>query len=83
MPFRGENMSFDTMNVVAAIMLATGKADTIKQAVHMAAQIEESVEARCLKDMPKSAKAAKAYLDASNESAARVAASLDGNEEEE
>ena len=80
---RGEIMNFDTMNVVAAIMYATGKADTIKHAVHMAAQLEDSVEARRLKDVPNWAKAAEATLKESNERAARVAASLDGNEEEE
>lgn len=72
---------FDTMQIVAAIMLATDKADTIKQAVHMAAQIEESVEARCLKDMPNWAKAAKSTLETSNEKVAEVATE-DANEEE-
>lgn len=52
-----------SMSVVAAIMFATGKAETIKQAVHMAAQIDESVQARVLKDMPVWAKSAKNVLD--------------------
>jgi ubiquinone biosynthesis protein UbiJ len=69
---------FDTMQIVATMMYVTGKADTIKQAVHMAAQIEESVEARCLKDMPKWAKR---KLDESNEKVAEVITE-DANEEE-
>ena len=69
------------MQIVAAMMYVTGKADTIKQAVHMAAQIEESVEARCLKDMPKWAKAVKSTPDESNEEAVKPT-DLDGNEEE-
>jgi len=55
------------MNIVAAIMFATGKATSIKAAVHMAAQIDESVHARVLKDTPAWAKHAKKVLDESNE----------------
>ena len=72
---------FDTMNIVTAIMYVTGKASSIKQAVHMAAQIEESVEARRLKDMPDYAKAAKSALDASNEEVTEVTTE-DASEEE-
>jgi esterase/lipase len=72
---------FDTMQIVAAIMYATDKAKTIKEAVHMAAQVEMSVEARCLKDMPKWAKAVKSTPDESNEEAVKPT-DLDGNEEE-
>ena len=60
-------MSKEThMNIVAAIMLATGKATSIKQAVHMSAQIDESVQARLLKDSPQWAKVAKKVLDETN-----------------
>ena len=53
-------MSKEThMNIVANIMFATGKATSIKQAVHMSAQIDESVQARLLKDSPQWAKVAK------------------------
>jgi len=52
-----------SMSVVAAIMFATGKAETIKQAVHMAAQIDESVQARVIKDAPAWVKSAKNVLD--------------------
>ena len=55
------------MNIVTAIIFATGKATTIKQAVHMAAQIDESVEARLKKDMPEWAKSAEKVLNESNE----------------
>lgn len=66
-------MQIDTMNIVAGLMFATGKATTIKEAVHMAAQIGESVEARVLKDMPDWAKSAKKALDESNAKVAEVA----------
>ncbi len=55
------------MNIVASIMFATGKATSIKAAVHMAAQIDESVSARISKDMPAWATHAKKVLDESNE----------------
>lgn len=51
------------MNIVAAIMFATGKATSIKAAVHLAAQVDESVEARLLKDSPAWAKTAKKVLE--------------------
>lgn len=57
-------MSKEThMNIVAAIMFATGKATSIKAAVHLAAQVDESVQARLLKDSPEWAKVAKKVLD--------------------
>ena len=61
-------MSKEThMNIVAAIMFATGKATSIKAAVHLAAQVDESVHARLLKDSPQWAKVAKKVLDESEE----------------
>jgi hypothetical protein len=54
------------MNIVAAIMFATGKATSIKQAVHMAAQIDESVTARLAKDAPPWVKSANEVLSESN-----------------
>ena len=75
--------NFDANMITAAILLASGKANGIKEAVHMASQIEESIEARLIRASPNWAKSATANLKESNERAARVAASLDGNEEEE
>ena len=74
-------MSKEThMNIVAAIMFATGKATSIKQAVHMSAQIDESVQARLLKDSPQWAKVAKKVLDESEEP---NPFDTEGNKEEE
>lgn len=57
-------MSKEThMNIVAAIMFATGKATSIKAAVHLAAQVDESVEARLKKDSPVWVEAAKKVLE--------------------
>ena len=63
------------MNIVAAILFATEKATSIKQAVHMAAQIDESVKARLAKDAPPWVKSANEVLSESNKPS-------DDNEEE-